>query len=75
MIHRLEIAVVRCPEDWFRYVLPDYLGYSLRDPLFDSDCRKAEDVLTICFVLRVAIGVDLWFNGAVFDAGLFCGCF
>ena len=59
LIHRLEINVVRCLEDWVRYVPPDDLGYSLRDPLLDADFREAEDVLPIGFVLRVAVVVNL----------------
>ena len=74
MIHQLKIAVVRRPEDWICYVPPDDLGCSLHNPLFDSDGHEAEDILTICFVLRVGICVDFWFEGAVFGAGLFGGC-
>ena len=74
LIHRLKIAVVRRPEDWILYVPPEDLGYSLRDILFDPDGHKAEDVLTICFVLRVAVCIALRFNGAVFNAGSFGGC-
>ena len=55
LIHKLESAVVCRPEDWIRYVPTDDLGYFLRDTLFDFDCRKMEDILTICFVLSVAI--------------------
>ena len=72
MIHRLEIYVVRCPEGWVRYVPPNDLGYPLCDPLLDSDCCKAEEVLPISFVLRVDV-VNLWFSGAVVGAGVFGG--
>ena len=74
LIHQLKIYVVRRPEDWIHYVPPDDLGYFLRDPLFESDGRKTEDVLTICFFLRVAICVGFCLDSAVFDAGSFTGC-
>ena len=54
--------------------LPTILVIPFRDPLFDSDCREAEDVLMICFVLRIAICVDIWFDDAVFNASSFLGC-
>ena len=73
LIHHPKLSVVCCPEDWIRYVLPEDLDYSLHDTLFDSDGREEEDFLTICFVLRVTIRVDLWFNGAIFDSGSFGG--
>ena len=73
LIHRLDINVVRCPEGWVRYDPPGDLGCSLCDPLLDSDCREAEDVLPIGFVLRVADVVNLWFNRAVISAGVFGG--
>ena len=73
LIHRLEINVVRGPEDWVRYVPPDDLGYSLRDPLLKANCREAEDVLPISFLLRVAIVVNIWINGAFVGAGVFGG--
>ena len=73
MIHRLEISVVRRPEDWVDYVSPDDLGYSLRYPLLDTYCREAEDVLPIGFVLRVAIVVNLWLDSAVVGADPFGG--
>ena len=57
LIHQLEISIVRRPGDWVCCVPTDNLSYSLHNPLFESDCHEAEDVLTICFVLRVAI----WF--------------
>ena len=74
LIHQLEISVFRRPGYWIRYVPPDNLGYSLWDPFFDSNCCNAEDVLTIFFVLRIHICVNLWFDGAVFNAGLFGIC-
>ena len=73
LIHRLEITVVCCSEDGVRDVPPDYLGDPLRDSLLDSDCREAEDVLLIGFVLRVAVVINLWFDGAVVGAGAFGG--
>ena len=47
LIHQLKISVFRRPEDWIRYVPPDDLGYSLRNPLLDFDGREAEDVMKI----------------------------
>ena len=73
LIHRLEIAVVRRLEDGVRDVPPNDLGYPLCDPLLDVDCREAEDVLSIGFVLSVAIVIDLWFDGAFVGAGVFGG--
>ena len=73
LIDLLKIAVVCRPEDWIRDIPPGDLCYSLRDSLFDSDGREAEDVLKILLVLRVAVCVDFRFDGAVFDAVLFGG--
>ena len=73
LIHRLEIDVVRRPDDGVCYVPPDDLGNSLHDPLLDTDCRKAEDVLPIGFVLRVAVVFYLWFGGAIVGVGAFGG--
>ena len=47
LIHQLKIAVVCRPEDWICYVPSGDFGYSLCNPLLDSNGRKAEDVLTI----------------------------
>ena len=63
MIHQLKIIVVRFPEDCISYFPPNDLGYYFRDLLFDSD-----------FFVVVDIGVDLRFDGDVFDAGSFRGC-
>ena len=73
LIHRLEITVVHRFEDRVCNVPTDDLGDPLRDPLLDADCRKAGDVLSICFVLRVAVVHDLCFDGAVVGAGPFLG--
>ena len=73
LIHQLKISVVCCSVDGVRDAPPDYLGDTLRDPLLDADCREAEDVLLIGFVLRVAFVVDLGFDGAVVGADAFGG--
>ena len=74
LIHQLKIATVRRPEDWICDVPPDYLFYSLRDSLFYSDGREAEDILRIRLVLRVTGCVYLQFNSAIFNTGSFGGC-
>ena len=73
MIQLFKITVVRRPGDWVCDVPPNDLCYYLRDSLFDSIIREVEDVWTICFVLSVAICIDLWFDGAVFDTISFGG--
>ena len=55
LIHRLEITVFRHPEYGVCDVPPGDIGNPLRDPLLDADCREAEDVPPIGFVLRVAV--------------------
>ena len=74
LIHLLEVAVVCCSEDGFCGVSPDYLGDPLQDTLLDAICREAEDVLLIGFFLRVAVVVDIGFDGAVVGDGAFGGC-
>ena len=75
LIHQLKIAVVCSPEDWICYVPSGDFVYSLCNPLLESNGRKAEDVLTICFVLRVAICDDLRFDGAIINDGSFGCCY
>ena len=74
LIHRLEIAVVCCSNDGVRDVSPDYLSDTFRNLLLEADFRKEEDVLPISFVLRVAIVVDIWFDGAIIGADAFGSC-
>ena len=51
LIHRLETAVVGCTEDCTCYVPHDDLGYSLRDPLFDSDFPLGRRSFALLLVL------------------------
>ena len=62
LIHRLEVPVVFCLEDWVRYVSPGYLGDPLCYYLLDADCRQSEDVLSIGLVLGVAVVFNLGFD-------------
>ena len=73
LIHRLEIAVFCRPEDGVFDVPPDDLGNPLCDPLLDAYYIKAEDVLPIGFVLRVAVVHNLWLNGAFVGSGALGG--
>ena len=69
LIHRFEVAVVRRPEDGVCDVPPDDLGNTLCNPLLDADCREAEEVLLIGFVLHVNVVRNLWLDSAVVGAG------
>ena len=73
LIHLLEIAVVCRPEDGVCGVPPKNLGNPFRNPLLDANCREAEDVLPIGFVLRVAGVCNLWFDGADVGSGALDG--
>ena len=64
LVNRFEVAVVRRPQDGVGDVFADNIGDSLCDPLLDAGCCKAEKVLYVGFVLGVAVGFDLWFDGA-----------
>ena len=68
-VHQLETTVVRCLEDGVCGVPTNDLGHPLCNPLLDSKCREAEDVLTIGFVLRVTVVCNLLINGAVVGVG------
>ena len=74
LIHRIEVTVVCCSENWFRYVSPDYLGDPFQYSLLDVDCRKAEDVVSIGLTLGVTVVVDLGLDVDVVGAGAFGGC-
>ena len=67
LVNRFKVAVVRRLQDWVGCVFSNILGYSLCDPFLDADCCKGEDVLSVGFILGVAVGSDSWFDGVGAD--------
>ena len=59
-----EVAVVRRPQDGVGYVFSDDLGDSFCNPFIGTDFCEAEDVISVGFVLGVAVGCDLCFCDA-----------
>ena len=68
LVSRFEVAVVRHPQDGVGYILSDDLGDPLYDPLLGADFCKVEDVLSVGFVLGVAVVIDLRIDGDVVGA-------
>ena len=63
MVHRFEITVVRRPQDGVCGVLSGDLGDPLCNTFLYTYFCKAEDVLSVGFVLGVAVVCDLRFDG------------
>ena len=64
LVKRFEVAAVRRPQDEVGHVFSNNLGDHLCNPFLDVDFCKAEDVLSVGFVLGVAVDCDFWFDGA-----------
>ena len=64
LINRLEVAIFRSPQDGVGCVFSDNLGDPLCDLFLDANCCEAEDVLSVGFVLGVAVDCDFWLYGA-----------
>ena len=57
LVHRFEISVVCRPQDGVCDFLSDDLGDPLCDTFLEANCCEAEDVLSVGFVLVVAVFV------------------
>ena len=72
LVNIFKVAVVCCQQFGVGDVFANDLGDYLCDPYLEFNCYEAEDVLSVGFVLGVAIGCNFWFNGDGFGADDIC---
>ena len=64
LVNIFEVAAVRRPQDGVCDVVSVDLGHPLYDPFLDADCCKAEDIISVIFVMGIAVVSNVWLDGA-----------
>ena len=64
LVNTFEVSVVLRPQNGVGYVFSKNLGDPLCNPFLDADFCEAEDVMSVGFLLGVAVGCDLRLDGA-----------
>ena len=68
LVNIFEVAAVRRPQDGVCDVVSGDLGHPLYDPFLDADCCEAEDIISVIFVMGIAVVSNVWLDGAVVGA-------
>ena len=57
----------------FEVSVVENIGDPLCNPFLDADFCEEEDVMSVGFLLGVAVGFDFWIDGAGIGADKICG--